>query len=84
MFGMGDKMFGEWETKCSAFRRTKVRRKSPAAYQEAQIKKQIEPIEIIFFHLRLPFKDFFPKKSLNFYSRTSGIILFEIYPFYSF
>ena len=39
MFGMGDEMFGKWETKCSEFRRTKVRRKSPAAYQEAQIKK---------------------------------------------
>ena len=36
----GDEMFGKWETKCSAFRRTKVRRKSPAAYQEAQIKKK--------------------------------------------
>ena len=57
MFGMGDEMFGKWETKCSAFRRTKVRRKSPAAYQEAQIKKNIflghsrepiEPIEILF------------------------------------
>ena len=41
MFGMGDEMFGKWETKCSAFRRTKVRRKSPAAYQEAQIKIKI-------------------------------------------
>ena len=57
MFGMGDEMFGKWETKCSAFRRTKVRRKSPAAYQEAQIKNKIflghssepiEPIEIKF------------------------------------
>ena len=58
MFGVGDEMFGKWDTKCSAFRRTKVRRKSPAADQEAQIKKKIflghscepiEPIEILFF-----------------------------------
>ena len=58
MFGMGDEMFGKWETKCSAYRRTKVRRKTPAAYQEAQIKKKIilghslgpiKPIEILFF-----------------------------------
>ena len=41
MFGVGDEMFGKWETKCLAFRRTKVRRKSPAAYQEAQIQKNI-------------------------------------------
>ena len=41
MFGTGDEMFGKWETKCPAFWRTKVRRKSPAAYQEAQIKKTI-------------------------------------------
>ena len=41
MFGMGDEMFGKWETKCLEFRRTKVQRKSPAAYQEAQIKKKI-------------------------------------------
>ena len=41
MFGMGDEMFGKWETKCSAFERTKVRQKSPAACQEAQIKKKI-------------------------------------------
>ena len=34
-------MFGKWETKCTAFRRTKVWQKSPAAYQEAQIKKKI-------------------------------------------
>ena len=27
MFGMGDEMFGKWETKCSAFRKTKVWRK---------------------------------------------------------
>ena len=33
-------MLGKWETKCLAFRRTKVPRKSPAAYQEAQIKKK--------------------------------------------
>ena len=32
----GDEMLGKWETKCSAFRRPKVRRKSPAAYREAQ------------------------------------------------
>ena len=37
----GDEMLGNWETKCSAFRRTKVRRKSPAVFQEAQIKKKI-------------------------------------------
>ena len=51
-------MFGKWETRCSEFRRTKVWRKSPAAYQEALIKKKIfaghsrepiEPIEILFF-----------------------------------
>ena len=41
MFGMGDEMFGKWETKCLAFRRTKVWQKSPAAYQEAQIKNKI-------------------------------------------
>ena len=41
MSGMGDEMFGKWETKCSEFRRTKVWRKSPAAYQEAQIKKKM-------------------------------------------
>ena len=40
MFGVGDEILGKWETKCWAFRRTKVRRKSPAAYQEAQIKKK--------------------------------------------
>ena len=40
MFGMGDEMFGKLETKCSAFRRTKPRRKYPAAYQEALIKKK--------------------------------------------
>ena len=40
MFGVGDEIFGKWETKCSEFRRTKVRRKSTAAYQEAQIKKK--------------------------------------------
>ena len=33
-------MFGKLETKCSEFRRTKVWRKSPAAYQEAQIKEK--------------------------------------------
>ena len=37
----GDEMLGYWENKCSAFGRTKVRRKSPAANQEAQIKKKI-------------------------------------------
>ena len=51
-------MLGNWENKCLVFGRTKVRRKSPAAYQEAQIKKQIfaghslgpiEPIKKIFF-----------------------------------
>ena len=40
MFGMGDEMFGKWETKCSVFRIPKVRLKSPEAYQEAQIKKK--------------------------------------------
>ena len=34
----GDERLGNWEKKYSAFGRTKVRRKSPAAYQEAQIK----------------------------------------------
>ena len=51
-------MLGNWENKCSAFGRTKVWRKSPTAYQEAQIKNKIvrgpsrepiEPIEILFF-----------------------------------
>ena len=41
MFVVGDEMLGKFETKCSAFRITKVRRKSPEAYQEAQIKKKI-------------------------------------------
>ena len=41
MFGVGDEMLGKCETKCSALRRTKVRRKSTAAFQEAQIKKKI-------------------------------------------
>ena len=40
MFGMGDEMLGKSETKCSAFGRTKVRRKSTAVYQEAHIKKK--------------------------------------------
>ena len=49
----GDEMLGNWENKCSAFGRTKVRRKSPAVYQTTQIKKNIvggpslEPIEPI-------------------------------------
>ena len=51
-------MLGKWETKCLGFWRQKCPRKSPAAYQEAQIKKRIfaghswgtiEPIEILFF-----------------------------------
>ena len=37
----GDEMFGNGENKCPAFGRTKVRQKSPAAYQEAQIKEKI-------------------------------------------
>ena len=40
MFGMGDEMLGKWETKYSVFRRTKVRRKCPAVYQKAQMKKK--------------------------------------------
>ena len=40
MFRIGDEMAGKWETNCSAFQRTKVRRKSPAAYQEAHVKKK--------------------------------------------
>ena len=35
-------MLGNWEKKCSAFGRTKVGQKSPAACQEALIKKIIE------------------------------------------
>ena len=34
----GDEMLGNWENICSAFWRPKVRQKSPAAYQEAEIK----------------------------------------------
>ena len=41
MFGMGDEMFGKWETKCSAFWKPKVQQKSPAAYQEDHVKKKI-------------------------------------------
>ena len=37
----GDEMLGNWENKCSVYVRTKVRQKSTAAYQEAQIKKNI-------------------------------------------
>ena len=74
MFGMGDEMFGKWETKCSEFRRTKVRRKSLAANQEAQIKKKIcaghswgpiKPIEILFFSPRVPFIKFWEMSLLE-------------------
>ena len=40
-FSESEDDIGNWENKCSAFGRTKVWRKSPAAYQESQIKKQI-------------------------------------------
>ena len=36
----GDEMFGNGENKCPAFGRTKLWPKSPAAYQEGQIKKK--------------------------------------------
>ena len=73
MFGKGDEMFGKWETKCSAFRRTKVWRKSPAAYQETQIKKKIlnlpqknkavpEGTSVVNLALELNSFEFFPKK----------------------
>ena len=39
MFKMGDKIFGNWEIKCSAIRRTKVWQKSPAAYRKLRSRK---------------------------------------------
>ena len=54
-------MLSNCENKCLQFWTPKVRRKSPAAYQEARVKKKkiaghsresIEHIEIFFFRLR--------------------------------
>ena len=86
----GDETLDNWENKCSAFGRTKVRRKSPAAYQEAQIKKKNICRTFlrtnwtyrifIFFHLRVPFKRaHFCSPAIEYYEKILCWIFSQIF-----